>query len=190
MANSGNTRNGADLLIGELKRNNAGYVSGEVVCGDFSEEVRKLTAREGQHPYAVIVACSDSRVIPEVIFTAGIGELFVVRNAGNVIDGAALGSIEYAVEHLGCKLVVVLGHTGCGAIHATLHSSPAGYVKYITDEIRSAIGMETDEIAACRLNVRSGVNKVRTMVAGISDDTKVAGAVYHTDTGVVDFLEE
>lgn len=83
----------------------------------------------------MVVACSDSRVIPESIFSAGIGDLFVVRVAGNVIDNHQLGTIEYAVEHLGCNLVLVLGHTLCGAVGAASGYS-GGFVKFITDEIR------------------------------------------------------
>ena len=94
------------------------------------------TWTKGQSPYAIIVTCSDSRVIPENIFSAGIGELFVIRLAGNIIDDHQLGSIEYAAGHLGCRLVVVLGHTHCGAVDAAINSEPAGYIRCITDEIK------------------------------------------------------
>ena len=76
------------------------------------------TAENGQHPYIIVIACSDSRVIPEEIFSAGIGELLVIRVAGNVLDNHQLGSIEYAGAHLGCKLIFLLGHTDCGAVSA------------------------------------------------------------------------
>lgn len=103
------------------------------------------TSKNGQKPYAVIVSCSDSRVIPECIFSAGIGDLFVIRVAGNVIDKYQLGSIEYAAEHLCCKLVVVLGHTQCGAVGAA-KGKCGGFVGFITDEIRRAVGTETDAV--------------------------------------------
>ncbi len=84
--------------------------------------------------------------------------MFVIRVAGNVIDDHQLGSIEYAAEHLGTNLVVMMGHTGCGAVDAAIHHDPSGFIKYITDEIRNAIGEETDPYRATCLNVEHGVN--------------------------------
>ena len=88
--------------------------------------LRASLAENGQHPRAVVITCSDSRVIPEAIFDAGLGELFVIRVAGNVLGPIELGSVEYAVEHLGCPEVIMLGHTGCGAVGAALsgHCEP------------------------------------------------------------------
>ena len=147
---------------------------------------RERTAREGQHPYAIVICCSDSRVIPEQIFHAGIGDLFVIRVAGNVLDGQQLGSIEYAAEHLGCKCVLMLGHTGCGAVAAALSGHAEGFVSLITDEIRAAIGMETDPGAACRKNVLHGVERIRNAFphAGLT----VIGAVYDIASGAVEWL--
>ena len=102
----------ADEALERLRQGNARYLNASHAQGDVSPELRQSTFREGQHPYAIVLACSDSRVIPEAIFSAGIGELFVIRVAGNVVDRHQLGSIEYAEGHLGCNLVVVLGHTG------------------------------------------------------------------------------
>lgn len=153
-------------------------------------ELRSKTAREGQHPYAVVICCSDSRVIPEQIFHADIGDLFVIRVAGNVIDRHPLGSIAYAVGHLGCKLVLMLGHTGCGAVGAALSGHADGYVSFITDEIRAAIGMERDPAEACRLNVAHGVERIRTAFASdpAFGDVAVEGAVYDIETGAVCWL--
>ena len=89
--------------------------------------LRERTAVHGQHPRAIVVACSDARVIPEEIFDAVLGELFVIRVAGNVLDNHQLGSIEYAAAHLGCPLVIVLGHTRCGAVGAALHGESDGH---------------------------------------------------------------
>ena len=100
----------ATEAIEKLKKGNDIYVSNDQSYTDISHARRNDVLENGQHPYAVIVSCSDSRVIPEEIFSAGIGDLFVIRVAGNVIDDHQLGSIEYATEHLGCKLVLVLGH--------------------------------------------------------------------------------
>ena len=122
--------------------------------GDVSPKIRHKTCTEGQEPYAIVITCSDSRVIPESIFSAGIGELFVIRVAGNVMDKHQLGSVEYAADHLGCNLVVVLGHDNCGAVGAAISDKPGGYVKYITDEILKAIGEEKDPLKASCLNAK------------------------------------
>ena len=167
-----------------LKNGNKLYLTSSNAVGNTSPERRLETARKGQHPYAVIVGCADSRVIPESIFCAGIGDIFVIRGAGNVIDGTQLGSVEYAVEHLGTKLVVVLGHTGCGAVGAAMHEN-SGHVKCITDEIKRAIGGETDEVKASVLNVKNSVNVIKKNIS--ADGLEVIGALYHTDSGVVDF---
>ena len=168
-----------------LKEGNKIYINSAKGVGDISLEKRRDTFTNGQHPYAVIVSCADSRVIPEAIFSAGIGDLFVIRVAGNVVDNFQLGSIQYAVEHLGCKLVLVLGHTGCGAVGAALHQNH-GYVKHITDEIKRAIGQEVDAEKASILNVNQSVNKIKELLTE-TDGLHVCGALYHTDSGIVDF---
>ena len=175
----------ASDALERLKEGNRIYLDSEKGAGDISPRRRLYTSRHGQTPYAVIVSCSDSRVIPESIFSAGIGDLFVIRVAGNVIDNHQLGSIEYAVEHLGCKLVVVLGHTGCGAVGAALKQN-GGFVKFITDEIKLAIGGETDSVKASILNIQQSVRKIKTLLHG-AEDLCVKGALYHTDSGAVDF---
>lgn len=176
-----------------LKEGNLKYLAACHNGGDISPAIRTKTCEEGQHPYAVIVACSDSRVIPEAIFSAGIGELFVIRVAGNVIDDHQLGSIEYAASHLGCKLVLVLGHDHCGAVDAAIHHDPNGYVKFITDEIRLAIGDEKDDYRACCLNVRRSVRVIEESLDIQREEhehgLKVLGALYRLSTGEVEFLE-
>lgn len=117
-----NNRLTALNALERLKEGNKIYINSEKGAGDVSPQKRLFTSKNGQNPYAVIVSCSDSRVIPECIFSAGIGDLFVIRVAGNVIDNHQLGSIEYAVGHLGCNLVVVLGYTMCGAVGAAATS--------------------------------------------------------------------
>ena len=153
--------------------------------------LRQQTATHGQHPHTVVICCSDSRVIPEQIFHADIGDLFVIRVAGNVLGRHQLGSIEYAVEHLGCKTVVMLGHTGCGAVGAAIEGHTGGCVAWITDDILEAIGMERDPLAACRLNVRYGVDRIRTELTHLPAmaDVTVHGAVYDIQTGEVEFID-
>lgn len=179
----------ADEALEKLKSGNKRYLSAEKNEGDISPALREQTCAEGQSPYAVIITCSDSRVIPESIFSAGIGELFVIRVAGNVIDNHQLGSIEYAVDHLGCRLIVVMGHDHCGAVGAAIGHEPEGYVKSITDEIKKAIGEETDGYKASCLNVLHSVKKIRECLA-IDDKSNlcVCGALYHLEDGRVEFL--
>ncbi len=174
-----------DPIRKKLMEGNRAYVAA-------ADAARRIdVARNGQHPYAVVVCCSDSRVIPEQIFHAGIGELFVIRVAGNVLDNHQMGSIEYAVGHLHCGHVLVLGHTGCGAVHAALNGGGEGFISYITDEILSAVGMERDENRACCLNVRHAVARLKKafsehLQAGVA----VEGAVYDIESGQVRWLDE
>ena len=177
----------ASTALQLLKEGNKVYLNSKKCNGDISPEKRLDTYRNGQHPYAVIVSCSDSRVIPESIFSSGIGDLFVIRVAGNVVDNYPMGSVEYAVEHLGCKLVVVLGHTGCGAVGAA-NSQNGGYIKFITDEIRRAIGGETDAVKASILNIKQSVCKIKDNIS--AEGLSVVGALYHTDSGLVDFFND
>ncbi len=175
----------ADEALKRLKEGNSVYLNSKTCTGDISPAIRMATSMDGQKPYAVIVTCSDSRVIPEYIFSAGIGELFVVRVAGNVIDNHQLGSIEYALEHLGCKLVVVLGHTLCGAVGAASKQS-GGFVGMICDEIRCAIGEETDAVKASILNAKHSALKIEKLLKG-TDGLLITPAIYRTESGIVDF---
>ena len=178
--------------IGMILRMLCDYKHAENGSGDISRRIRLFTWTKGQSPYAIIVTCSDSRFIPENIFSAGIGELFVIRLAGNVIDDHQLGSIEYATGHLGRRLVVVLGHTHCGAVDAAIHHEPEGYIKYITDEIKKAIGDETDPYKASCLNVLHSVREIEKSLCihNIEEETglRVVGAMYHIEDGSVEFL--
>lgn len=174
----------ADKAIKRLKEGNKRYRESWKNTGDVSFEKVKDTARNGQHPYAVVIACSDSRVTPEHIFNAGIGELFTIRVAGNVVDPHQLGSIEYAVSHLGTPLVVVLGHTHCGAVGAAMSGDSHGYIASITDKIKMAIRGETDECRASCLNVLSVVDEIK-LALPLED---VKGAIYDLETGEVKWL--
>lgn len=175
------------LIIGNQK-----YISSNKHTSDTSPETLLRFSNKGQQPYAIIITCSDSRVIPELIFSAGIGDLFVIRVAGNVIDSHQLGSIEYAAEHLGTGLIVVLGHDHCGAVDAAMNHEPDGYIKYITDEIIKAIGDEKDEVRACCLNVKHSCDVIEHSLQIQKDEKeyglKVLGAIYHLENGTVEFL--
>ena len=156
-------------------------------------QLRRRGAEQGQTPYAIVVACSDSRVIPEEIFDAGLGELFVIRVAGNVLDRHQLGSIEYAAAHLHSRLILLLGHTGCGAVSAALTGGGEGYIQYITDEILLAAGEERDPLLACEKNVRHGVEILRRAFAEHPEisaaELEIRGAVYDIESGAVRWLE-
>ena len=182
----------ADEALEILKKGNAGYISRGISTGDVSAEKRTDTAHNGQHPYAIIITCSDSRVIPEAIFSAGIGDLFVIRLAGNVIDNHQLGSIEYAADHLGTNLIVVLGHTGCGAVDAAINSDPEGFIKFITDEIKTAIGPEKEPKKACILNIMHSVRYIESSLSIKKDEEeyglKVIPAIYDISSGQVEFF--
>lgn len=177
-----------------LKAGNQKYINAKNTVGDISQLQRENTSDNGQEPYAVIVTCSDSRVIPEAIFSAGIGDLFVIRVAGNVMDNHQLGSVEYAVEHLGCSLCVVLGHTHCGAVDAALHHEPEGYIKFITDEIVKAVGDEKDEYKASVLNAKNSKKTIEDSLEIRKDEKecgfKVVTAMYDIESGKVEFLDD
>ena len=180
----------AEEALKKLKEGNQKYLTAQKNEGNISAVLRKKTCEEGQTPYAIVITCSDSRVIPESIFSAGIGELFVIRVAGNVIDKHQLGSIEYAADHLGSPLVLVLGHTNCGAVGAALATE--GHVDScvgsIIDEVHKAIGGEKDPDKAVELNVKHSKAAVEKALGGTLPIT-VVGAVYHLDSGKVEFME-
>lgn len=181
-------------IIDKLKEGNKKYIDAKTNDGDISADIRKDTTVNGQHPYAIVVTCSDSRVIPESIFMAGIGEIFVIRVAGNVIGDHQLGSIEYAAAHLGTKVIMVLGHTNCGAVGAALEGGAEGYIKYLTDEIMSAIGDEKDAYKACALNVNKGVDVINKAFENHEEikasEVDVIGAIYNIENGQVEFITE
>lgn len=186
MSNSANVSPEEALL--KLQQGNKTYLTASTGSGDISPAIRKDTCENGQYPYAIVITCSDSRVIPEDIFSAGIGELFVIRVAGNVINDFQLGSIEYAAEHLGSNLVVVLGHTHCGAVGAAISNNTEGYIKSIAQEIKLAIGDEKDEYKASCLNVEHSMKRINDNLN--LPNAKVIGAVYHIDDGHVEFMTE
>ena len=156
-------------------------------------ERRKETV-EAQHPFAAVLCCSDSRVPPELVFDKRLGDLFVVRNAGNVLDDVAIGSLEYAVDHLGVPLIVVLGHEKCGAVTAAVQGGHApGHIGSIIHRLQPAVaatrGQPGDAVLNAALaNVRAGVAAIQAaepILAGAvkSGQVRVVGGLYHLDTG-------
>lgn len=183
----------AEACLARLMEGNRRFQQSEQETGDISFGLRRRLAAEGQAPYAIIITCSDSRVPPEYIFSAGLGDLFVIRVAGNVMDSHQLGSVEYAAEHLMCRLVLVLGHTGCGAVEAALTGDPEGYIKFITDEVKAAVGGETDRRLACEKNVRRSIKSMEQSACiqhlERDDGLKIVGGIYDLATGAVTLLE-
>ena len=182
----------ADQALQRLRDGNAAFVEAGTITADVSASARKRTLEQGQDPYAIVITCSDSRVIPEAIFNAGIGDLFVIRVAGNVIDDHQLGSIEYAAGHLGSNLVLVLGHDHCGAVDAAMNHDPEGYIKFITDDISQAIGNEQDEYTACKLNALHSAAVIESSLEIQHDEElglRVRAGLYHLESGRVEFFE-
>jgi carbonic anhydrase len=195
-----------DSVLARLIEGNKRFVSGQLAHpGRRPEDFAPLA--EGQAPLAIIVGCADSRVAPEVVFDQGVGDLFVVRIAGNVVSGAGpfiKGSIEFAVAELGARLIVVLGHEACGAVkaavaHIDANDTLPGAIRDLVEVIRPAAaavrGKPGDKLEnAIKANVAMGVERLKGLdpiLSGLvkKGDVKVVGAVYKLRTGVVELLD-
>src|SRR5215210_8216890 len=193
-----------DQALETLKEGNRSFKIDSPVRAVQGRE-RRLEIARGQTPFAVLVSCSDSRVPPELLFGRGLGELFIVRNAGNTVDSTAMGSIEYGVAELGVPLIVVLGHEKCGAVqaavsvvkeNATFPGSIGKMVEPIVPAVLKAQSQPGDLLDnAVRENVRRTVQRLRTSEALLVDPLKagklkIVGARYDLDDGSVDFFDE
>ena len=179
-----NSQHALDLL----KEGNARFVSGDLTPKDDYTTLRgKLST--GQHPFAIVLCCSDSRVAPEIIFDQKLGDLFVIRNAGNIVDEEVLGSIEYAVEHLGSPLVVVMGYASCGAVTATCQGGDLpGHILDLAKRIKPSINK------SCCID-DNAKQHARRMAQLIEEDeivhhvgAKVVAAFYNLESGKVEWL--
>jgi len=158
---------------------------------------RRTETAQSQHPFAIIVGCADSRTSPELVFDQNIGDLFVIRTAGNLVDDYALGSIEYAVEHLGSRLIVVLGHERCGAVKAASQTATApGHINALVRDIQPAIQAAKEKggdslDVAIDANARLVADKIRkeSNLGELAKSVRVISAVYDLDTGVVSFAK-
>lgn len=194
----------ADEALQRLKDGNRRFLSGEPYPGGVPRETLSELAK-GQNPFATILGCSDSRVPPETIFHAGLGELFVVRVAGNVISPEVAGSLQYAGSHLKTPLIVVLGHEGCGAVQAALATKYEGArqrsrIQILVDNLLPAMQnlnteLEAGELMAqaVEMNVRWTVHAILNSPEGKARQAeglmKCIGAIYEIETGRVRFLE-
>ena len=187
--------------LARLMAGNARFVAGTFANRDNIIE-RRLALSEGQAPFATILACSDSRVAPELVFDQTIGDLFVSRNAGNFVDDAVLGTIEYGYSVLGSKIIMVLGHDSCGAISSTydaiksnkplpahLDAIQNGIQSGIMSTVSSGGTKNLASIANAKAQAAKFVSRSAVLGAGIaSGDLKVVAAVYHLSRGKVEIV--
>jgi carbonic anhydrase len=182
----------ADAALAKLKEGNLRFASSEVSQSKPTAARRAETAQE-QHPFAIVLGCADSRTAPELIFDQNLGDLFVIRTAGNLVDDHALGSIEYAVAHLGARLVVVLGHQRCGAVKAALESDHApGHIESLVRDIQPAVkaakGKPGDALSATVTeNARQVAAQIKQKAAlgDLAKEVRIVYAVYDLDTGKI-----
>jgi len=187
--------------ISKLKEGNGRYTSGNLQHPGQTAE-RRTELANTQHPFATILSCSDSRVPPEIVFDQGLGDLFIVRVAGNVINDEGLGSVEYSVDHLGTRLILVLGHQSCGAVKAARETIAAkgkapGHIQSLVTAIKPAVEAtaKDDLETTIKANVKHVVDTLRASTPILkakvdSGDVKVIGGYYSLDTGAVTFLDE
>lgn len=200
----------AQQALERLREGNRRFVADIRGGSKPTDQNRRSELVAGQEPFAVILGCSDSRVPAEIVFDQGLGDLFVIRVAGNVVAPSQIGSVEFAVERFGTRLVVVMGHSQCGAVRATLEElerpreSRSPNLRSIVDRIRPSVEtlMETElrndpEALMCkavRANVRDAANHLRHGSRILeqliqTDGLLIVGAEYSLETGVVDFFD-
>jgi carbonic anhydrase len=188
---------GPDAALVRLKEGHARFATNKVSKGKPNAAKREETAK-AQHPFAIIVACADSRTAPEIVFDGNIGDLFVVRTAGNLVDEHALGSIEYAVGHLGARLIVVLGHQRCGAVIAALASDTApGHVQSLVRDLQPAVqaakgkpGDALDNTIAENARLVAAKIRKEAELGELGKEVQIVSAVYDLDTGRIEWAKE
>jgi carbonic anhydrase len=205
---SGEAALSPDQALQKLMEGNKNYVENHMTAAQRSDQTARAGLAKSQKPYAVILSCSDSRVPPEIIFDKGLGELFVIRVAGNIPDPVVLGSIEYAAEHLGSPLVMVLEHERCGAVTATVDAkgkktgSPNidALIKTIDPAVKSALktchGADKSKLVECSAdinakNVAASLTKNSKILKHLVAEKKlrIVVAKYDLDDGVVTLMK-
>lgn len=191
----------ADVALDALREGNLRYIQGRSLTPNTDSLRRIITATDGQHPFVMVLACADSRVPVEILFDRGIGDIFVARVAGNVVSPSVLGTLEYGAEHLGIPVLVVLGHTNCGAVTAVFKGEKAhGHLAELLQPIIPAVEKAKSDAAAshseCTLdavimeNVRQAINDIRAKSPELaameqSGKLRILGAVYDINTGEI-----
>lgn len=184
-----------DEIIARLKAGNDRFVTDKLE-GKLQDSERRAELVSGQDPHTIVLSCADSRVVPELAFDTGLGELFVLRVAGNVANTSTIASIEYAVAHLGTKVIVVLGHQSCGAVTAAIAGGDNGYnLNHLLAHVAPAISASDSDAVNDVVKVNAKLNADE--LAGRSDiirdgvenkGVKIVSAYYNLDSGKVDFL--
>ena len=184
-------------ILQRLKEGNKRFVADQLE-GKLQNNSRREKLTSGQDPYAIILSCADSRVVPELAFDTGLGELFVVRVAGNIANTSSIASIEYAVAHIGSPVIIVLGHESCGAVTAAVQGGDNGYnLNHLLGQIYPAViasekNAELSDIVRknAQLSVLELINR-STIISDAVENKKltVVSAYYHLDSGTVDFLD-
>jgi carbonic anhydrase len=201
----------AHEALERLKNGNREFVAGSPRRESLVHPARRAELTEGQTPFAIILGCSDSRVPAEIVFNQGLGDLFVIRVAGNIVAPSQVGSVEFAAARFGTRLVVVLGHSQCGAIEATLEElrtpseNQSRNLRSIVDRVRPAVevlmraGLKHEPHVllqlAVRANVTASVNQLRHGSEILeqliqNEGLRVIGAEYSLETGVVEFYDD
>jgi len=182
--------------IARLKSGNENFVA-DKLDGKLQDSSRRSELTGGQQPHTIVLSCADSRVVPELAFDTGLGELFVVRVAGNVANTSSMASIEYAVAHCGSKVIVVLGHQSCGAVTAAIAGGDNGYnLNHLLAHIGPAIsasqeGSTVNEVVKTNAQLTAQELESRSEIIGNAarkGDIKIVPAYYNLDTGAVDFI--
>ena len=201
---------GAEEALARLREGNQRFASGHRSHESLNSEARRIEVADGQEPFAIVLGCSDSRVPAEIVFDQGLGDLFVIRVAGNIVASSQVGSIEFAAARHGTRLVVVLGHTECGAILATLEElrqtadHTSRNLRSIVDRVRPSVepllatdlAKDPDALvrAAVRANIRASVDHLRHGSEVLEelireDGLLIVGAEYSLESGVVEFFD-
>lgn len=186
-----------DEALRELKDGNRRYAEARAETPHRGVE-RAVEVSKAQHPFGQVLACSDSRVVPEIVFDQGLGDLFVVRVAGNIVDPAVEGSLEFGAQQLGARLIVVLGHRRCGAVTAAVQKvASANHIRFLMDRLQPALDEVRDRPGdpvenAVHAQVEKAVDQLRQSEPTLAHlrregQLKVVGAVYDLDTGRVEW---
>lgn len=200
----------ARAALARLAEGNRRFASGLRGADDVTIHAKRAELIAGQEPFAIVLGCSDSRVPAEIVFDQGLGDLFVIRVAGNIVASSQIGSVEFAVERFATRLVVVLGHTSCGAVLATLDQlerrgrAPSPGLRSIVDRIRPSVegilatgrSLPHEDLLreSVRANVRASANQLRHGSDGLErwierEGLVVVGTEYSLETGLVDFFD-